>query len=92
VISALRKADEHPGEKKSYGDIHPGGGDKCLEGLSTMETNDWRNECPTTVMFNRQCQSIIRYYYYYYAAFNVPCVGHKADESHTLKIKILKNQ
>jgi len=21
------------------------------------------------------------YYYYYYAAFNVPCVGHKADES-----------
>jgi len=22
------------------------------------------------------------YYYYYYAAFNTPCVGHKADESH----------
>jgi len=21
------------------------------------------------------------YYYYYYAAFNAPCVGHKADES-----------
>jgi len=22
------------------------------------------------------------YYYYYYAAFNAPCVGHKADDSH----------
>jgi len=21
------------------------------------------------------------HYYYYYAAFNAPCVGHKADES-----------
>jgi len=25
------------------------------------------------------------YYYYYYAAFNAPCVGHKADESFLLR-------
>jgi len=24
------------------------------------------------------------HYYYYYAAFNAPCVGHKADESQAI--------
>jgi len=26
------------------------------------------------------------YYYYYYAAFNAPCVGHKADESQAINL------
>jgi len=28
------------------------------------------------------------YYYYHYAAFNVPCVGHKDDESQGIKDRV----
>jgi len=28
----------------------------------------------------------VDYYYYYYAAFNAPCVGHKADESQDILV------
>jgi len=32
-------------------------------------------------MFDTLTRKYYYYYYYYYAAFNAPCVGHKADES-----------
>jgi len=33
-----------------------------------------------------RCYYYYYYYYYYYVAFNAPCVGHKDDESHVVKL------
>jgi len=34
-----------------------------------------------TLYSDQKYKSKPYFYYYYYAAFNAPCVGHKADES-----------
>jgi len=37
--------------------------------------------CYFVIQLQSKFSIIIIIYYYYYAAFNAPCVGHKADES-----------
>jgi len=50
--------------------------------LCTRDRNDTnRTQKQYASKVRERAVKQINYYYYYYAAFNAPCVGHKADES-----------